>query len=195
LFGAPNGLCSSITESKHIKAVKQPYRRSNHHNALGQMLTTNQRLDKLAHCCVDFKQREMLDGTLTSPLCSFADVEPEAHANQPDARLTQGRPSPADDSSPSQEQEWYKDVADLSVELEVPQVCELVQRFLFQMSNPQDPCDLANIPLHECPMYDGNVKVFNAASVTFYAPSDLSGIGGMRREMIRSSPSWRHSPP
>lgn len=24
-FGAPNGLCSSITESKHIKAVKRPY--------------------------------------------------------------------------------------------------------------------------------------------------------------------------
>ncbi|MGZ7276387.1 hypothetical protein ACXWP9_09575, partial [Streptococcus pyogenes] len=38
LFGAPNGLCSSITESKHIKAVKQPYRRSNRNNALGQML-------------------------------------------------------------------------------------------------------------------------------------------------------------
>ncbi|KAH7903012.1 hypothetical protein BJ138DRAFT_1021251, partial [Hygrophoropsis aurantiaca] len=29
LFGAPNGLCSSITESKHIKAVKEPWRRSN----------------------------------------------------------------------------------------------------------------------------------------------------------------------
>ena len=28
-FGAPNGLCSSITESKHIKAVKEPWRCSN----------------------------------------------------------------------------------------------------------------------------------------------------------------------
>src|SRR6266487_3752783 len=28
LFGAPNGLCSSITESKHIKAVKEPWHRS-----------------------------------------------------------------------------------------------------------------------------------------------------------------------
>ena len=27
-FGAPNGLCSSITESKHIKAVKKPWRHS-----------------------------------------------------------------------------------------------------------------------------------------------------------------------
>jgi hypothetical protein len=26
MFGAPNGLCSSITELKHIKAIKEPYR-------------------------------------------------------------------------------------------------------------------------------------------------------------------------
>ncbi|KIJ16060.1 hypothetical protein PAXINDRAFT_76254, partial [Paxillus involutus ATCC 200175] len=42
-FGAPNGLCPSITESKHITAVKKPWRRSNKHNALGQILRTNQR--------------------------------------------------------------------------------------------------------------------------------------------------------
>lgn len=47
-FGAPNDLCSSITESKHTKAVKEPYRRSSWFEALGQMLLTNQRLDKLA---------------------------------------------------------------------------------------------------------------------------------------------------
>lgn len=47
-FGAPNGLCSSITESKHRKAVKQPWRRSSGHLALGQMLIINQRLDKLS---------------------------------------------------------------------------------------------------------------------------------------------------
>jgi hypothetical protein len=62
-FGAPNGLCSSITESKHIKAVKEPWRRSNRWNALGQMLLTNQRLDKLAAAHVDFVHRQMLDGT------------------------------------------------------------------------------------------------------------------------------------
>lgn len=61
-FGAPNGLCSSITECKHIKAVKEPWRRSNRFNALGQMLLTNQRLDKLAASRVDFDQRRMLEG-------------------------------------------------------------------------------------------------------------------------------------
>jgi hypothetical protein len=61
LFGAPNGLCSSITESKHIKAVKEPYRQSNHNQPLGQMLLINQRLDKLAVARSDFMARGMLD--------------------------------------------------------------------------------------------------------------------------------------
>lgn len=63
-FGAPNGLCSSITESKHIKAVKEPWRRSSRFEALGQMLLTNQRLDKLAASRADFHARGMLVGTL-----------------------------------------------------------------------------------------------------------------------------------
>jgi hypothetical protein len=67
MFGAPNGLCSSITESKHIKAVKEPYRRSSHFEALGQMLLTNQRIDKLAACRVNFTARSMLDGPCLAP--------------------------------------------------------------------------------------------------------------------------------
>jgi len=65
-YGAPNGLCSSITESKHIKAVKEPWRRSNRFEALYQMLLTNQRLDKLAASRADFAKRGMLEGTCLS---------------------------------------------------------------------------------------------------------------------------------
>ncbi|KAI1790338.1 hypothetical protein LXA43DRAFT_1083303 [Ganoderma leucocontextum] len=65
-FGAPNGLCSSITEAKHIKAVKEPWRRSNHYEALGQMLLTNQRNEKLAAARADFTARGMLTGTCLS---------------------------------------------------------------------------------------------------------------------------------
>ena len=64
LFGAPNGLCSSITESKHICAVKEPWHRSNKFDALGQMLVTNQRLDKLAGAHRHFTEYNMLDGPL-----------------------------------------------------------------------------------------------------------------------------------
>ena len=62
-FGAPNGLCSSITESKHITAVKKPWRRSSRYEALQQMLTINTRNDKLAAARVDFSSRGMLRGT------------------------------------------------------------------------------------------------------------------------------------
>lgn len=59
-FGAPGGLCSSITESRHITAVKKPWRRSNRYNALDQMLLINQRLDKLSAMRCDFAARGML---------------------------------------------------------------------------------------------------------------------------------------
>ncbi|KAG2029184.1 hypothetical protein BDR03DRAFT_936876 [Suillus americanus] len=100
LCGAPNGLCSSITESKHIKAVKEPWCRSSRYKALGQMLLTNQRLDKIAAARSDFEARGMLH-----------------------------RSSPA----------------------------------------------------------------FMAAA-SFYAPSDLSGTGGMRREHIQATTSWQGGP-
>jgi hypothetical protein len=65
-FGAPNGLCSSITESKHIKAVKEPWRWSNRREPLEQMLVTIQRLDKLAASRAIFTNRGMLKGTCLS---------------------------------------------------------------------------------------------------------------------------------
>jgi hypothetical protein len=61
-FGVPGGLYSSITESRHITAVKKPWRRSNRYDALGQMLRTNQRLDKLTAMCCNFVSRGMLPG-------------------------------------------------------------------------------------------------------------------------------------
>ena len=61
-FGAPNGLSSSITESKHKSAVKEPWHRSNRNEPLGQMLVTNQRHDQLSAAQTDFRNRGMLSG-------------------------------------------------------------------------------------------------------------------------------------
>lgn len=66
LFGSPNGLCSSITESKHIKAVKEPWRRSSRYKALIQMLRINRRLDKLAAARSIFTARGMMVGSTSS---------------------------------------------------------------------------------------------------------------------------------
>ena len=59
-FGAPNGLCSSITESKHIAAVKRPWRRSSRYNAIKQIMLTNQRTEKLTAARSHFSSQEML---------------------------------------------------------------------------------------------------------------------------------------
>ena len=59
-FGSPNGLCSSIMESKHITAVKRPWHQSNKHAALSQMLKVNERLNKLAAARADFTTHGML---------------------------------------------------------------------------------------------------------------------------------------
>ena len=65
LFASPNGVCTSITEFKHIKAVKEPWRRSSRFNALPQMIKTISRLDRLAALRRVFRNRGMLKGTLS----------------------------------------------------------------------------------------------------------------------------------
>jgi hypothetical protein len=66
LFGSPNGLCSSIMESKHIRAVKRPWRRSSKKNSLPQILQTNQLLDKLGAARAYYKYHGMLKGNALS---------------------------------------------------------------------------------------------------------------------------------
>jgi hypothetical protein len=63
MFGSPNGLCTSLTESRHKTAVKQPWRRSNHNDPLDQMMLTNQRMDKMLACQTFFEVNGLLRGT------------------------------------------------------------------------------------------------------------------------------------
>ncbi len=74
LFGALNGLCSSITEVKHIKAVKEPWHQSNCNKPLKQMLFTNQHLDKLAATRVNFMQRGMLSNSKLNALLKLIGI-------------------------------------------------------------------------------------------------------------------------
>ncbi|KAF8155158.1 hypothetical protein K438DRAFT_1863011 [Mycena galopus ATCC 62051] len=195
-FGAPNGLCSSITESKHIKAVKQPWRRSSRFEALAQMLTINDRLDKLAAARVDFAARGMLSGPITYP------VPPPA------------APLPSeedDDGGPSDERKVLGDVKlaktavrgyprnphVLAAFLELPDLVPLIQRFLYLQDHPDHDLDhtpLSQVSLDDCPDAPRSVKVFPSAVAKFYAPSDHSGLHGMLHERIRAVRSWRGGP-
>jgi hypothetical protein len=50
--------------------------------------------------------------------------------------------------------------------------------------------------LEQCPIVSQSLRlnVFHSATATFHAPSDLSSIGGMHRERIRATPTWRKGP-
>ncbi|KAJ6621814.1 hypothetical protein B0H10DRAFT_2162891 [Mycena sp. CBHHK59/15] len=199
-FGAPNGLCSSITESKHIKAVKQPWRRSSRYEALSQMLTINDRLDKLEAARVDFVDRGMMAGPAARPLPAAAPTAPPA-ANEDDD----------DDGGATDERKilgevilaktavrgYPKNPDNLARYLHLPDLVPLVRRFLYAQDNPDRNFDipLANIPLDNCPDAPSSIKVFPSAVAKFYAPSDQSGIAGMLRERIRAVRSWRGGAP
>jgi hypothetical protein len=248
-FGAPNGLCSSITESKHIKAVKKPWRRSSCYKALGQMLLTNQRLDKLAASRVDFARRGMLVGTcLSYALYVFAgqfqfsflfliidnSAPPEINevaSNNPVDHIGNDVERNIDDDDDdggdapgptvlatvelaktlSKSLFHYVNtnhnnnilivrrdtVENLAASLDEPDLMRLIQSFL--QDQLRDTSSLSNIDSSDdeddLPAFNEVISVYNSAVATFYAPSDLSGIGGMHRERIRALSSWRKEGP
>ena len=64
----------------------------------------------------------------------------------------------------------------------------LTRKFLYQQFYLNAECE---IPDSFYTLLDVNLKIFHAATAVFYSPSDPSGIEGMRREQIRSTPQWR----
>lgn len=85
-----------------------------------------------------------------------------------------------------------RNVLALADELHLPSLPALIRRFLYEQTRPDNALDAYDVPLAACPRYEGKISVFNSACSRFYAPSDLSGIGGMRVEHIRSCPMWRN---
>jgi len=54
---------------------------------------------------------------------------------------------------------------------------------------------LMDIPDDQPPEFDHLITLYPSAVATYFAPSDLSGIGGMRSERIRATPNWRNEGP
>jgi len=82
-------------------------------------------------------------------------------------------------------------LADLAGEINQPRLPEHIRRFLYDQLYPDSHLTSADVSLNACPIFSGIVSVFSSAVATYHAPSDPSGIGGMRRERIRAVPSWR----
>ncbi|KAF9455822.1 hypothetical protein BDZ94DRAFT_1356091 [Collybia nuda] len=199
MFGAPNGLCSSITESKHIKAVKEPWRRSSHFEALGQMLVTNQRLDKLAAARVDFMARGMLNGSCLAPHLNLVAPIPPPPApvillDTDDEAVNGPRVEAAVSLAKTRARKYPSSAHDLGKHIDQPQFLDHIRRFLYDQLNPDSALSGADLDINDCPPFEGRISVFHSAVATYYAPSDHSGNGGMHRQRIRSVPRWRKGP-
>ncbi|KAI6114593.1 hypothetical protein EDD16DRAFT_1693597 [Pisolithus croceorrhizus] len=176
LFGAPNGLYMSIMESKHIIAVKKPWWWSNKHNALGQMLWTNQHLTQLAAAHADYEAHGMLPLEMSSTTQGLNDGEDkDEHAGIVDEWpiLAQSDLS------------WFliffqahghaRSVPALAIELGIPMLSRLIGQFLYEQLH-HEPISSQSLP-HCLPVFTGPLKVFHLATATFVSPSDPSGIG------------------
>ncbi|KAJ3760778.1 hypothetical protein EV360DRAFT_93378 [Lentinula raphanica] len=159
-FASPNGLCSSITESRHITAVKKPWRRSNRYKALSQILLTNQRLDKLSALRSLLVERNLLNPLRhsQSDLLSTEnkDVGPTTH------EIILFCPASG----------YPRFIAELAMHIKQPAFETLMQEFLYeQLADSDDNAsDNPDVPLPEI--------------------VDQSGVQGMKRERIRCNDSW-----
>lgn len=79
--------------------------------------------------------------------------------------------------------------------LELPSFPTMLRRFLYDQLYPDSSIPSSDLSVHAYPQFYGRVSIFYNATVTFRAPSDLSGIRCMRHEYIRATPSWRKGCP
>lgn len=88
-----------------------------------------------------------------------------------------------------------RDVQLLSAWLEIPSLPSLISRFLYAYEHHPDlDVPLDDIPINQCPKFSDKVYLYPSAVATYYAPSDISGVGGMIRERIRSTRRWLNGP-
>jgi hypothetical protein len=82
------------------------------------------------------------------------------------------------------------DVDSLAEAINQPLFPEVLQHFLWDQLNSGLSTFPQDIPLDECPRFQGCINIFHSAISCFYAPSNLCGTGGMYCERIQSNPNW-----
>jgi hypothetical protein len=70
----------------------------------------------------------------------------------------------------------------------------LIQKFLYNQTHPRLSPNQKPEAL-DLPSFDDKITIYPSAVATFYSPSDISGVGGMRSERIRAIKSWRRGSP
>ncbi|KAH7905023.1 hypothetical protein BJ138DRAFT_1138389 [Hygrophoropsis aurantiaca] len=199
LFGAPNGLCSSITESKHIKAVKRPYQRTSKWKALGQMLLINQRVDKLERFRVIMTEKGMMEGALLPEYLSNQNEgddgdepdEDEDSDDEDNGAVDGPHVSATVTLAKTKYRDWPDNADDIGTRVKQPNFEELIRRFLFDQHNPHSPIPASEVDIEECPTFRSRISIFPSAFACYFSPSDQCGVGGIYQQVIRATESWQ----
>ena len=88
--------------------------------------------------------------------------------------------------------EWRLNLANFAAKFNMPALLKLIQCFLYDQLNPESELTSSDVPLRDCPVFTRKVSIFSSATASYYAPSDLSGVGSMCWEHIWATCSWRH---
>jgi hypothetical protein len=91
----------------------------------------------------------------------------------------------------------FDSIDKLAEHLKMPDVAKYLQQFLYeQLKLTEDNIiQLENDGEEDLLDSISDIATFRSAVATFFAPSDVCGVRGMRREWIRCTPSWRKGPP
>lgn len=180
------------------------------------MLQSNRQIDKMTAAQCTFEQKGMLAGTALSYTAMILDggepePPPEIQEDEDDyGAVTGPRVMSSVDlvATPGvhtsffsekslvhsyylSERNYPRNIHDLATHVNQPRLPELVRRFLYDQVQ-DDPENIGSeVALDDCPIFNGNIRIFHSAIARFYAPSELCGSGGMHREHIRSTPLWR----
>jgi hypothetical protein len=74
-----------------------------------------------------------------------------------------------------------------------PNFVDLIQQFLYdQRRSDLESEATSSSTSSELPEFCGKISMFKSAVATFFAPSDISGVGGMRCERIHAVDTWRN---
>ncbi|KAJ3792476.1 hypothetical protein GGU11DRAFT_819026 [Lentinula aff. detonsa] len=174
-------ICSSITESKHIQAVKETWRRSSRFNALDQMLQSITRLDKLKMMHSRLKTRHMMASVMGGelPWEEEAEIDDNELGENDDLGPAAGPRTMSSVHLASKPAEGYpRYAAGLGEHIKQPQLHNAIRRYLWgvQHGDNEQPTNV-----QACPPLASPISVFHSAIARFYAPSDR----------IRSHPFWR----
>ncbi|KAF9488379.1 hypothetical protein BDN71DRAFT_1485108 [Pleurotus eryngii] len=161
LFGLPNGHCSSITESKHIKAVKQPWRPAH----------------GVTHPISEYGVVEAEVEQDNLPLDQTSDNEDGPVSGPRSLSQVTLAATPAHN--------YPRTLQELASHINQPGFPMVLWRFVYTQCHS----NYENFPLI-LPEFTFHILVFHSAIALFYAPSNLCGSGGMHREQIRANLMW-----